>query len=147
MIIIGLNNIHKRSINTFTRPFTFNCWVIRRTASYYCIVYYSRNIRDILISQRKWSLFLTTRGRIFYFSGRQFFIYHAFFLMTSSVHTLLGRDKVAFKVSLSVIVMKEHALIKANYNIPVQWERFSFGVRITTIPRKQSQYQILFRCI
>ena len=110
MIMIGLSNIHKRSVSTRSRPFTFNCWV---TTNSIIRVLLHRNARDILTSHRKWSLFLTTRGRIFYFSGRQFVIYHAFFLMTSSVHTLLGRDKVAFKVSLSVIVMNEHALIKA----------------------------------
>lgn len=52
-------------------------------------------------------------GRIFYSSGRQIVIYHAFFLMTSSVHTSLGHDKVAFKVSLSVIVMNKRVLISA----------------------------------
>jgi len=37
---------------------------------------------------------------------------------------LLGRDKVAFKVSLSVIVMNEHALIKAIIIFPCNEKDF-----------------------
>lgn len=64
--------------------------------------------------------------------------------MTSSVHTSLGRDKVAFKVSLSVIVMNERALIKAIVMFPRDGKiGFSFGVGDITISRIQRSFNII----
>jgi len=67
--------------------------------------------------------------------------------MTSSVHTLLDCDKVAFQVSLFVIVMNEHALIKAIVIFPYNRKiRFSY-CSIANFKRERSRYRRSFETI